>query len=238
MEYKWLLFDADGTLFDFDRAEASALCKTLEQFGVPFTPEHLTTYQRINKQLWRALENGLITHGVLGVRRFESFFEELQLDLSPHSFSPAYLEQLGTCSELIAGAVEILQALHTRYQLAIVTNGLKSVQRSRLACSPIRDYIAEIVISEEVGASKPDRAIFDAAFERIGRPLKSEVLMIGDSLTSDIEGGHRYGVDTCWYNPTNQSQSVDLEITYQIRNLGELADLLKLSFQGIKGQVL
>lgn len=226
MEYKWLLFDADGTLFDFDRAEASALCKTLEQFGVPYTPERLATYQRINKRLWRELENGLITPGVLGVRRFESFFEELQLDLSPHSFNQAYLEQLGTCSELIAGAVEILQALHERYQLAIVTNGLKAIQRSRLACSPIRDYIAEMVISEEVGASKPDQAIFDATFERIGRPLKSEALMIGDSLTSDIEGGYRYGVDTCWYNPANQSQSVGLKITYQITSLGELADIL------------
>jgi len=226
MRYKWLLFDADGTLFDFDRAEASALCKTLEQFGVLFTPERLATYQRINNQLWRALENGLITPGDLKVRRFESFFEELQLDLSPHSFSLAYLEQLGTCSELIAGAVEILQALHTRYQLAIVTNGLKAVQRSRLARSSIRDYIAEMVVSEEVGASKPDQAIFDAAFERIGRPLKSEALMIGDSLTSDIEGGYRYGVDTCWYNPTNQSRSADLKITYQIGNLAELADLL------------
>jgi len=226
MRYKWLLFDADGTLFDFDRAEASALCKTLEQFGVLFTPERLATYQRINNQLWRALENGLITPGDLKVRRFESFFEELQLDLSPHSFSLAYLEQLGTCSELIAGAVEMLQALHTRYQLAIVTNGLKAVQRSRLARSPIRDYIAEMVVSEEVGASKPDQAIFDAAFERIGRPLKSEALMIGDSLTSDIEGGYRYGVDTCWYNPTNQSQSVDLKITYQIGNLAELAEIL------------
>ena len=226
MRCKWLLFDADGTLFDFDRAEASALCKTLEQFGVLFTPERLATYQRINNQLWRALENGLITPGDLKVRRFESFFEELQLDLSPHSFSLAYLEQLGTCSELIAGAVEMLQALHTRYQLAIVTNGLKAVQRSRLARSPIRDYIAEMVVSEEVGASKPDQAIFDAAFERIGRPLKSEALMIGDSLTSDIEGGYRYGVDTCWYNPTNQSQSVDLKITYQIGNLPELAEIL------------
>jgi 2-haloacid dehalogenase len=226
MRYKWLLFDADGTLFDFDRAEASALCKTLEQFGVPFTPERLTTYQRINNQLWRALEDGLITPGDLKVRRFESFFGELRLDLSPHSFSVAYLEQLGTCSELIAGAVEILRALHTRYQLAIVTNGLKAVQRSRLARSPIRDYIAEMVVSEEVGASKPDQAIFDAAFERIGRPLKSEALMIGDSLTSDMEGGYRYGVDTCWYNPTNRPQSVDLKITYQIGNLAELADIL------------
>jgi 2-haloacid dehalogenase len=226
MKYKWLLFDADGTLFDFNSAEASALCKTLGQFGVPYAPERLTIYQRINNQLWRALENGLITPGVLGVRRFELFFEELQLDLSPNSFSQAYLEQLGTCSELIAGAVEILQTLHTRYKLAIVTNGLKAVQRSRLACSPIRDYIAEMVISEEVGAAKPDLAIFDAAFERIGRPPKSEALMIGDSLTSDMEGGYRYGIDTCWYNPTNQSQSVGPEITYQIGSLGELADLL------------
>jgi 2-haloacid dehalogenase len=224
--YKWLLFDADGTLFDFDRAEASALCKTMGEFGVPFTPERLTTYRRINERLWRDLENGLITPGVLGARRFELFFEELQLDISPQSFSLAYLAQLGTCSELIAGAVEIIQTLHTRYQLAIVTNGLKAVQRSRLACSPLRDYIAEMVISEEVGASKPDQAIFDAAFERIGRPLKSEALMIGDSLTSDMEGGYRYGLDTCWYNPTSQSQSIGMEITYQIRNLGELADIL------------
>ena len=226
MEYKWLLFDADGTLFDYDRAEASALCTTLAQFGVPFTPERLTAYRRIGKRLWTAMENGLITPGALGGRIFEAFFEEIQLDLSPHVCSLAYLEQLGTCSELIAGAVEILQALHTRYQLAIVTNGLKAIQRSRLACSPIRDYIAEMVISEEVGASKPDPAIFDAAFERIGRPLKSEALMIGDSLTSDMEGGHRYGMDTCWYNPTNQSPSMGLEITYQIRSLGELTDLL------------
>jgi 2-haloacid dehalogenase len=226
MGYKWLLFDADGTLFDFDRAEASALRKTMGQFGVPFTPERLATYRRINEQLWRDLENGLITPGVLGARRFELFFEELQLDLSPQGFSLAYLAQLGTCSELLEGAVEIIQTLHTRYQLAIVTNGLKAVQRSRLACSPIQDYIAEMVISEEVGAAKPDRAIFDAAFERIGRPLKSEALMIGDSLTSDMEGGYRYGIDTCWYNPTNQSQSIGMEITYQIRNLGELADIL------------
>jgi 2-haloacid dehalogenase len=226
MQYKWLLFDADNTLFDYDRAESTALSKTLSQFGVAFTPDYLTSYQRINKQLWKDLEKGLITPGVLGVRRFESLFAELQLDLSPQAFSPAYLEQLATCSELIDGAFEILQAFHGRYRLGILTNGLKAVQQSRLASSPIRDYIEAMVISEEVGASKPHQAIFDAAFERMGRPLKSEVLMIGDSLSSDIEGGYRYGLDTCWYNPTNQSHSTDLKITYQIKSLGELGALL------------
>jgi 2-haloacid dehalogenase len=226
MRYKWLLFDADNTLFDYDRAEAAALRGAMEQFGVPLTHDRLATYQRINKQLWQALEKGLITPEVLGVRRFELLFAELRLDLPPRNFSAAYLKQLATCSELIDGAAEILQALQTRYRLAIVTNGLKAVQRSRLACSPIRDYIAEMVISEEVGATKPDQASFDAAFERMGNPLKAEALMIGDSLTSDMAGGYRYGIDTCWYNPTNQSHSTDLEITYQIKHLGELADLL------------
>ena len=226
MGYKWLLFDADGTLFDFDRAEVSALGRTLEQFGVGSAPHHLPTYQRINKQLWRDLENGLITPGVLGIRRFELLFAELRLDLSPPTFSSAYLEQLAVCSELIEGAAEIIEALHARYRLAVVTNGLKAVQRSRLACSPIRDYIAEIVISEEVGATKPHRAIFDAAFERMGNPPKAEVLMIGDSLTSDIEGGYHYGLDTCWYNPNDLPPATDAEITYQIKRLGELNDLL------------
>jgi 2-haloacid dehalogenase len=226
MPYKWLLFDADGTLFDYDRAEASALTNTLGKFGVTFTPDHLTTYQRINKQLWQALEKGLITPGVLGVQRFEMLFAELQLGLSPQAFSPAYLEQLATCSELIEGAIEILQTLHPRYGLAIVTNGLKVVQQSRLACSPIRDYIAEMIISEEVGANKPDQAIFDAAFERMGYPLKSEVLIIGDSLTSDIEGGYRYGIDTCWYNPADLSHSTEMKITYQIKSLSELNNIL------------
>jgi 2-haloacid dehalogenase len=226
MRYKWLLFDADNTLFDYDRAEVAALGRTLEQFGQPFTPGHLTAYQRINTELWQALEKGLITPAALGVRRFESLFAEFKLDLAPQTFSHAYLEQLATCSELIEGAAELLQALHARYRLVIVTNGLKAVQRSRLACSPIRDYITEMVISEEVGASKPHQAIFDATFERIGRPLKSEVLMIGDNLTSDIAGGCRYGLDTCWYNPTNQPTPKDLEITYQIKLLAEIADFL------------
>jgi YjjG family noncanonical pyrimidine nucleotidase len=224
--YQWLLFDADGTLFDYDRAEASALEEAFRQFGVPFNSDGLAAYRRINQQLWRAWEQGQITPDVLAVRRFERLFEEIRVSVSPELFSMAYTECLATCSELNDGAYEVLQALHGKYRLAILTNGLKAVQRPRLARSVIRDYIAALIISEEVGAAKPDRAIFDAAIARMGYPPRSAVLMIGDSLTADIQGAIHYGLDTCWYNPARQPRPPDLEITYEIAHLSELICLL------------
>jgi 2-haloacid dehalogenase len=224
--YQWLLFDADGTLFDYGRAEAVALEGAFRQFGVPFGPDSLAAYQRINQQLWRAWELGQITPAVLAVRRFERLFEEIRVSVSPELFSTAYMEHLATCSELNDGAYEVLQALHGTYRLAILTNGLKAVQRPRLARSVIRDYIAALIISEEVGAAKPDRAIFDAAIAHMGHPPRSAVLMIGDSLTADIQGAIQYGLDTCWYNPARQPRPPALEITYEITRLSELIGLL------------
>jgi len=145
---------------------------------------------------------------------------------SPHQMSTAYIEQLAICTDLMDGAYEVLQTLHGRSKLAIVTNGLQAVQRSRLAHSRIRDFIPELIISEEVGAAKPQAAFFDAAFARTGHPAKSDVLIIGDSLTSDIQGGVDYGLDTCWYNPTAESRPDSLPITYEIGHLRELLDFL------------
>jgi len=105
-----------------------------------------------------------------------------------------------------------------------VTNGLQAVQRSRLARSRISDFITDIIISEEVGAAKPQAAFFDAAFARLGQPAKSDVLIIGDSLTSDIQGGMDYGIDTCWYNPTNELLPDHLKVTYEIRHLRDLLE--------------
>ena len=123
------------------------------------------------------------------------------------------------------GAEEVLRTLQATCRLAIVTNGLLAVQRSRLARSRIRDYIAELIISEEVGAAKPEPAFFTAAFARMGQPAKSDVLLIGDSLSSDMQGGLDYGLDTCWYNPAGEPRPNGLPITYEI---GHLHDLLKM----------
>src|SRR6266403_1924142 len=199
--YQWLLFDADGTLFDFERAEGRALEQAFGLIGVTFDPGYLATYQRINQALWQAVERGEITPGVVKLRRFELLLEAIGVGGSAAVLSANYLECLAACSELIEDASEVLKVLHGKYRIAILTNGLQVVQRGRLARSVIRNHIADIIISEEIGFAKPAKEFFDIALSRIGNPPIREVLMIGDSWTSDIQGAVQYGIDACWYNP-------------------------------------
>jgi 2-haloacid dehalogenase len=224
--YQWLLFDADGTLFDYVRAEALALEKTFQHVGASFEQRYLDEYQRINRQIWQALEQKQITPDVLRVRRFELLFEKLGIAISPVLFSETYLKYLADCGELIEGAQEVLDALRAKYRFAILTNGLQAVQHNRLTHSAIRDYITALVISEEIGFAKPERGFFDATFARLGNPPKEQTLMIGDSLTSDIQGASAYGIDTCWYNPERQPRPSSPTITYEITHLRELIALL------------
>ena len=228
--YPWLWFDADGTLFDYERAEGLALNNTFGSLDLYFEDGYLDIYQRINQGLWRALEKQEISSDALRVRRFELLLEALKVTGSADQMSATYIEQLGLRAELMDGAYEVLDTLHGKCKFAIVTNGLQAVQYSRLACSTIKDFISELIISEEVGAAKPQAAFFDEAFTRIAarneRPAKSEVLIIGDGLTSDIRGGVDYGIDTCWYNPRAEARPENLPITYEIRHLHELLELL------------
>ena len=224
--YPWLWFDADGTLFDYERAEGAALKNTFGSLDLRFEEDYLDIYQRINQGLWRALEKQEISSAVLRVRRFELLLEALKVTGSADQMSTSYIEQLGLRAELMDGAYEVLDALHNKCKFAIVTNGLQTVQRSRLEHSTIKHFISELIISEEVGAAKPQAAFFDEAFARTGHPDKSDVLIIGDSLTSDIRGGVDYGIDTCWYNPKAEALPAELPITYEIRHLQELLDLI------------
>jgi 2-haloacid dehalogenase len=224
--YRWLLFDADGTLFDYDRAERAALEQALGQIGVSFAPGQLTAYRRINQALWQAVERGEITPGMVKVRRFERLLEAIQVESSPSALSADYLERLANCSELLEDAETVLGALRRKYRIAILTNGLKEVQRGRLARSAIRSYVSEIIISEEVGAAKPAKAFFDSALARLGHPPKREVLMIGDGWASDIQGAVQYGIDACWYNPGRKPRPAKCEIIREITSLRELNDWL------------
>jgi 2-haloacid dehalogenase len=224
--YPWLFFDADGTLFDYNRAEAKAFRKAFELLKFQVEDHYLDAYQRINRDLWKALERHEITPAVLRVRRFELLLEALHLAGSADDLNVAYVEQLGLCTDLIDGAFDVLQTLSKTSRIAIVTNGLDAVQRSRLMHSTIHPFITELIISEEVGAAKPHPAYFDAAFARIGNPPKSDVLIIGDSLTSDIQGGVNYGMDTCWYNPAEEIPPEELPITYEIKDLPALLEII------------
>ena len=220
--YQWLLFDADDTLFDYNRAESAALKQAFRLIGATFDPQYLTVYRSINQALWQAVEKGEMTLGVVKVRRFELLLPAIGLAHPPAGFSAIYLQCLAECAELMEDAAEVLQALACNYRMAILTNGLQVVQRSRLARSVIRHHIAEIIISEEIGFAKPAREYFDVALARLGHPSRREALMIGDGWASDILGATQYGLDACWYNPGRKPRPSDCEITREIASLREL----------------
>jgi 2-haloacid dehalogenase len=226
LRYDWIFFDADGTLFDYDAAEAAALEGAFEVCDIPFEPSIGPLYSEINAGIWREFELGELDQSELKTLRFDRLFAKVGLSADAAVFSGHYLEILGRQTTLLAGAEAFLRSSPERLHLLLITNGLAEVQVPRFAASTISDCFEEIVISGEIGLAKPDPAIFDFAFERIGRPAKDRVLMVGDNLGSDILGGANYGLDTCWYNPAGTLNGHGVEPTYEIRELREILDLL------------
>lgn len=222
--YQWLLFDADGTLFDYYQAEDAALAQNFALHNLPFQPRYQARYRKINHHFWARLEQKEVTTEELRVGRFRQLFTEIGLDFDAERFADSYLTQLSQQAPLIPGAAELLRALNNRFKLAIITNGLADVQYPRLKHSNLQSYFSTIIVSDEVGVAKPNPGIFDAAFRRMEQPEKKDVLIIGDSLTSDMAGGINYGIDTCWYNPNGQVAA--LPVTYEIKHLQELHQIV------------
>lgn len=227
MKYKVILFDADETLFDFKKAEKEAFKNTMIEFNIDYDENyHFSTYKEINTAIWKELEEGLITQAKLKTERFRRLIEKLNLNFNENDFSDTYMKHLAAGSFLFDGATELIEDLSSKYILSIVTNGLTSVQEGRLKKSVIAKYFKDIVISEEVGISKPNPEIFEYALSNIEGVNKNEILMIGDSLSSDIRGGINYGIDTCWFNIHKEKNNSGLSPTYEVSSYKELADLL------------
>ena len=226
MKYKYLLFDLDGTLFDYDKAESTALENTFLQFGFSYNSKYLDTYREINHLIWQDFENGKIAQKELKTKRFNQLGKSLSLNLDSSTFSDIYLINLSKGIDLIDSADELLEKLINKAKLYLITNGLTIVQRPRIKNSTIGKYFNNVIISEEIGFAKPQKEIFDLTFELMGNPNKDEVLIIGDSLSSDISGGINYGIDTCWYNPKRNKSDNNIIPTYEIQELKELLKII------------
>ncbi|MEE8593673.1 MAG: YjjG family noncanonical pyrimidine nucleotidase [Candidatus Bipolaricaulota bacterium] len=224
--YTWLILDADGTLLDFRRSEAAALDKTPAQMGLQVPGDFCDTYHSINDSLWREFEAGVLRAHEVRTKRFMRVFEELGIAGDSNVFSEAFLKNVIQESTFIDGAESLLARLKNRIGLVLLTNGFADVQRARIAQLGLGDTFDHVIISEEVGVAKPERAIFEIVFERIGRPNKANVLIVGDSLSSDIRGGSEYGIDTCWFNTDQRTNATAIEPTYEIGHLNEVAELL------------
>lgn len=226
-QYSVLFADADNTLFDFDRAERVAFTRTMDSFGIPCDDALFFAYNAINAALWQALERGETTQARLRVDRFSQLLEKAQLPGDAQRMNAVYSEHLGACDFLLPDALAAMQRWSARVPIYIVTNGIAQIQRARLALSPVAKFVRDIIISEEVGAAKPDGRMFDAAHARAGSPPRSTVLMLGDSLMSDILGANRAGIDSCWFNPHEKKNTSPAVPTYEIHNLGDVDALLR-----------
>ena len=226
MKYDVLLFDLDDTLFDFGETEKHALDNSFRAFSLPNgLTEYRASYKEISKGLWNDLEQGRISLSDLKVERFKRLFLQHQLLLSPEDFGQIYIENLGREVHMIEGVQEMLINLSS-CRLVILTNGFQEVQHARIALSSLNHIFEAIFTSEESGFQKPQKEIFNYVFEKLGISNKRNVLMIGDSLTSDILGGNNFGIDTCWFNPHNIENVTNIKPTYEISNYEELQQIV------------
>ncbi len=221
-----VLLDADETIFDFQKAEAHSFKLMLKSFGVEYTDERLALYSDINLHMWKALERGEVTRERLKTLRFEKFFSEIGVtDIDCVEVNDRYLTNLSNSTFMIDGAPQFVRKLHKYCKIYLATNGLTKAQTGRFSKSEVKDYIDGVFISEQIGFAKPDKAYFDFIFDSIKPVDKSRVIMLGDSLTSDMQGGKNAGITTCRFSRDGEIVESDL-CDFQITHYDEFFDIL------------
>ena len=222
-KYDMFLFDADDTLYDYDKAEAHALKTMFDYCGFTYEESIRTIYREINSQAWRDYEAGKISMTDLQTIRFERLFKEIGVSHDTRDFNTRYLAELGRGTFLIDGAPEICKAIVSKNkQIFIVTNGMLATQESRIKHSLIKEYISDYFVSGFVGYQKPDVRYFEYVFAHIPKVSKEKIMIIGDSLSADIAGGNNAGIDSCWFNPHGYSNDTGIEPTYEVSKLTDL----------------
>lgn len=220
MKYQWIFFDADETLFSFDAF--AGLRKLLAQYGVDFTAQDFAVFQQLNKPLWVKYQNAEISARELQIQRFTQLAERVQQD--PVQLNEQYLIAMSDVCQPLEQVVETLQILRQQAKLAIITNGFTALQHLRLAKTGLADCFEFITISEDVGLTKPDVRIFEYSLQK-AQVSADKVLMVGDSLETDILGGNRAGLDTCWL-AYQRENNTDIQPTYQIQHFADLLNLV------------
>jgi HAD hydrolase, TIGR02254 family len=227
MTYKFLLFDLDHTLLDFDAAEDVALTQLLKEEGVADIQAYKDYYVPMNKALWKDLEQKKITKSDLVNTRFSKLFEHFGIEKDGTYLANRYQFYLAQQGQVFSGAIELLDNLIERgYQLYAATNGITAIQTGRLAQSSLAPYFNQVFISEQLQTQKPDALFYEKIGQKIPGFSKEKVLMIGDSLTADIQGGNNAGIDTIWYNPHHLENKTQAHPTYEVDSYQALLELL------------
>lgn len=231
MMRKAILFDLDDTLFDFHRSEREAIENTLASFGITADSAMMDYYSRVNDSQWKLLEKGELTRDEVLTRRFKIFYEGIgKPEVDPNETWHRYEHQLSQSWHYIDGAEDLLSEMCRDYELYIVSNGTASVQDGRISASGIGKYFRGIFISQKIGFNKPDKRFFDAVLDSLDGLDRSEALIIGDSLSSDIKGGKNAGIATLWYNPHNGKADGEIRPDYEVTSLDMIPVVAEMFF--------
>jgi len=225
---KVILWDIDGTLLNFKKAEYASIKKCFEVFGLgECTDEMIARYSAINDVYWKRLERGEITKAQVLRGRFEEFFALEKIGFSDvDGFNREYQFRLGDNVFFNDDGYEVVKNLKGKVLQYAVTNGTATAQERKLAKSGLGELFDGVFISEKLGAEKPDTAFFNAVWSNIGSYDKDEVIIIGDSLTSDMQGGSNAGILCCWYDPDDKPMPENIRIDYKIKTLDEIFSIL------------
>ena len=224
---RFLFLDLDDTILDFHKAERIALSKTIRDFGVEPTEEVLSRYHVINKWHWEQLELGTMTRDEVLVKRFAMLFEERDIQVDAVAVARAYEQNLSIGHYFLPGAEETVDALSKKYRLFLASNGTASVQKGRMTSANLYRFFEKVFVSQEIGHNKPSLAYFEACFAQIPDFDPAEAIMVGDSLSSDIQGGINAGIKTCWVNPDHAATKAGIVPDFEIEALHQLPELLE-----------
>ncbi|MBQ3330153.1 MAG: YjjG family noncanonical pyrimidine nucleotidase [Ruminococcus sp.] len=224
--YDIVLLDADETVYDFKLAEKTAVSLTLKQFGVEPTDEVVRLYSAVNLSCWKMLERGELDREKLKSYRFQKLFEQIGAPSADYAaVNATYEDHLSRQAFLLDGALDFIKKLHEYCRIYMATNGLTVPQTGRFDRAAFKPYVDGIYISEQIGVSKPEKAYFDYIFRDLNITDTSRVIMVGDSLTSDMRGGRNAGLTTCHYLGGAEPSHSDL-CDYEIKTYDEFFDIL------------
>lgn len=223
---KFIFLDLDDTILDFHRSEAVALKKTLQSLNVDPGDEVVARYSAINRAHWQALERKELTREQVLTGRFRQLFEEVGMNVSATVAQNLYEKNLSESHFFIDGAPRLLMTLSRNYQLYIASNGTTMVQTSRIASSGIGRYFKGIFLSQELGADKPQIEFFERATGQIDGYHPSQAIILGDSITSDMQGGINAGMHTCWFNPHKRDRG-NITPEFEITDLSQFDAVLQ-----------
>ena len=228
--YSVILWDIDGTILNFLEAEKAAIQRGFQEFNIgECTDEMLADYSQINKKYWEMLERKEASKQEILYGRFYEFFDKYGIDKSiADDFQPWYQLALGDTIVFENGALSLLKELKGKVKQYAVTNGTKVAQTKKLSKSGLDKIFDDVFISEDIGVEKPSVDFFVKVFQKteLTETDKKKILIVGDSLTSDIKGGNNIGIDTCWYNPKGANKPNDIIVNYEIKELSDLKKYL------------